>query len=122
MLPLPSNKTTAKVIENMESPSIFNFAFSQYPRPSDFPIKTSDKPRLKEIRYMGYSVRTKRYRFTEWVPYDSKKFKPTFSKNVKYGELYDHEIDPEENHNKMFVKSYAFVMQQLRRILIKQFA
>uniref|UniRef100_A0A8B9D8Z6 Iduronate 2-sulfatase n=1 Tax=Anser cygnoides TaxID=8845 RepID=A0A8B9D8Z6_ANSCY len=33
-------------------------AFSQYPRPSDTPQWNSDKPKLKDIRIMGYSMRT----------------------------------------------------------------
>ncbi|KAJ8724811.1 hypothetical protein PYW07_015769 [Mythimna separata] len=37
-------------------------AISQYPRPSVYPQKNSDKPRLKNIKIMGYSIRTKRYR------------------------------------------------------------
>ena len=44
-----------------------NYAFSQYPRPSTNPRFDSDQPRYKEIRYMGYSIRSKRYRYTQWV-------------------------------------------------------
>jgi arylsulfatase A-like enzyme len=54
-------------------------AFSQYPR------HTEETGRL-----MGYSMRTDRYRFTEWRGLE-KEF-------VEY-ELYDHEADPDENAN-----------------------
>ena len=51
-------------------------AFSQYPR----------------NEWMGYSMRTDRYRFTAWV--DAKDHW-----KVDATELYDHQNDPQENHN-----------------------
>lgn len=50
-------------------------AFSQYPRSHNV---------------MGYSMRTDRYRFTEWLDKDRKRIAR---------ELYDHQEDPDENHN-----------------------
>jgi arylsulfatase A-like enzyme len=59
-------------------------AFSQYPRPGGIPLED-------RIRQMGYSMRTDRYRYTEW-------------RNRKTGkvlarELYDYETDPQGNVN-----------------------
>ncbi len=54
-------------------------AFSQFPR------------RIGRIgRIMGRSMRTDRYRFTEWT---------NPAKNFRVVELYDHKLDPEENQN-----------------------
>lgn len=52
-------------------------AFSQFPRPGNFPTKTpdSDQPKLREIKIMGYSMRTKQFRYTAWIKFNSKKFK-----------------------------------------------
>lgn len=50
-------------------------AYSQYPRGT----------------LMGYSVRTNRYRYTEW--------RRIGSKEIEASELYDHENDPDENVN-----------------------
>jgi iduronate 2-sulfatase len=52
-------------------------AFSQYPRPSAYPSKIpdSDQPRLREIKIMGYSMRTNRFRYTAWIKFNNKKFK-----------------------------------------------
>lgn len=74
--------------------------FSQYPRPGVFPTlkPNSDKPRLKQIKVMGYSLRTSRHRYTEWVLFDRKSFKPDW-KYVIARELYDHQVDLEENIN-----------------------
>lgn len=74
--------------------------FTQYPRPGIFPTENpnSDKPRLKDIKIMGYSIRTKRYRYTEWVGFDATRFKINWKKI--YGrELYDHLIDVKEDLN-----------------------
>lgn len=92
------------------------FAFSQYPRPSVYPQKNSDKPRLKDIKIMGYSVRTKRYRYTEWVSFNYTLF--TIDWNKVYGsELYDHLIDPDESNNLYLVHNYKYIKQHLSRLL-----
>lgn len=93
-----------------------NFAFSQYPRPSVYPQKNSDKPRLKDIRIMGYSIRTKRYRYTEWVLFNNTLF--TIDWNKLYGlELYDHFVDPDESNNLYLVHKYKNIKQYLSRLL-----
>ncbi len=52
------------------------FAYSQYPRPSPHPSKipNSDEPKLHEIKIMGCSVKTNRFRYTLWVGYNSTTF------------------------------------------------
>ncbi|XP_055631229.1 iduronate 2-sulfatase [Toxorhynchites rutilus septentrionalis] len=75
-------------------------AFSQYPRPGTYPSvhPNSDKPKLYQITIMGYSIRTKQYRYTAWIGFDPSKFTRDWTK--LYGEeLYDHSIDPNENMN-----------------------
>jgi hypothetical protein len=41
---------------------------------------------------MGYSMRTDRHRFTQWVERDNRS-------KVAAVELYDHQVDPQENQN-----------------------
>lgn len=55
-------------------------AFSQYPRSSG------------GKNLMGYSMRTKNHRFTLWVDRKDRS-------KVAATELYDHRVDPQENHN-----------------------
>jgi len=43
------------------------------------------------IEYMGYSIRTERYRFVEWMNWETKEYVAQ--------ELYDHQSDPQENIN-----------------------
>ncbi|NXC15173.1 IDS sulfatase, partial [Corythaeola cristata] len=73
-------------------------AFSQYPRPADTPQWNSDKPKLKDIRIMGYSVRTIDYRYTVWVQFNPNNFSANFE-DVHAGELYMVETDPNQDYN-----------------------
>ncbi len=72
-LPLPEGLEGVSMVPLMEDPDRAwkKAAFSQYPRPKNM---------------MGYSMRTDRYRYTEWI--DQK------TNEVKYRELYDLENDP----------------------------
>lgn len=73
-------------------------AFSQYPRPGEYPTlkPNSDKPKLKEIKIMGCSMRTNKFRYTEWCGFHN--FSIDWN-DVKACELYNHYIDPMENNN-----------------------
>uniref|UniRef100_UPI00358F140C iduronate 2-sulfatase n=1 Tax=Myxine glutinosa TaxID=7769 RepID=UPI00358F140C len=79
-------------------PNSERFAFSQYPRPSDQPQPNSDQPALADIRFLGYSMRSPKYRYTQWVPFDPKTWKCNFSA-VHASELYLLNSDPGEDHN-----------------------
>ncbi|XP_029963506.1 iduronate 2-sulfatase isoform X2 [Salarias fasciatus] len=75
-----------------------HMAFSQYPRPADQPQLNSDLPLLKDIRVMGYSMRTWDYRFTLWVAFDPSTFQANMS-DIHAGELYMVADDPGEDVN-----------------------
>ncbi|KAL4704127.1 hypothetical protein ACJJTC_003412, partial [Scirpophaga incertulas] len=74
------------------------YAISQYPRPSVYPKNNSDKPRLKDIKVMGYSIKSKKFRYTEWISFNNTSFKGNWD-NIYGIELYDHSQDPFEGHN-----------------------
>ena len=61
-------------------------AFSQYPRPNETPSKTpnSDKPKLKQINIMGYSIRTDQYRYTAWIKFIGKTFQKSNVNSSKF--------------------------------------
>ncbi|KAM5128918.1 iduronate 2-sulfatase isoform 1-T2 [Callospermophilus lateralis] len=73
-------------------------AYSQYPRPADSPQWNSDKPSLKDIKIMGYSIRTIDYRYTIWVGFNPDEFMANFS-DIHAGELYFVDSDPLQDHN-----------------------
>jgi iduronate 2-sulfatase len=62
-----------------------NVAFSQYPRPTQTPSRSpdSDQPKLREIKIMGYTIRTNRFRYTAWIKFNSKKFKRSKRNEIK---------------------------------------
>lgn len=92
------------------------YALSQYPRPSEMPRINSDEPRLRNIKIMGYSVRTNRYRYTEWIRFNNETFKRDWKKN--YGtELYDYVLDPEETDNLNLRPEYKSIKKQLSKEL-----
>uniref|UniRef100_A0A8C4N5W9 Iduronate 2-sulfatase n=1 Tax=Eptatretus burgeri TaxID=7764 RepID=A0A8C4N5W9_EPTBU len=81
------------------------FAFSQYPRPSDQPQANSDQPALADIRFLGYSLRSSNYRYTQWVPFDPNTWRCNFSV-VHASELYLLNSDPGEDHNVLAPRPY----------------
>lgn len=74
--------------------------FTQYPRPGAFPtmVPKSDSPRLKDIKIMGYSMKTERYRYAEWVAFSPDNFTADW-RRIYGRELYDHLLDPGEDMN-----------------------
>ncbi len=76
-------------------------AFSQFPRS------------YKGKSYMGYSMRTERYRYTEWKEKKGGKI----TDNLGGVELYDYQTDPEENTNLADDKKHAGVRKQLAAML-----
>jgi iduronate 2-sulfatase len=112
-------KSLAPLLRGQFSPGD-QVAFSQYPRPSAYSQHNSDKPRLKAIKIMGYSLRTPRFRYTCWIGFNPR----TFVRNwhQMYGEeLYDHSIDSDEYMNLADRQSIDSLKVALKRILRSKF-
>ncbi|ELU10818.1 hypothetical protein CAPTEDRAFT_174794 [Capitella teleta] len=62
---------------------------------------------------MGFTVRTAKYRFTEWVSYDYKETGADWNK-ICGTELFDHEVDPNETKNLANDASLTKTIQELR--------
>ncbi|XP_020296047.1 iduronate 2-sulfatase isoform X2 [Pseudomyrmex gracilis] len=93
-------------------------AFSQYPRPGIQPTlhPNSDKPRLKEINVMGYTLKTSKYRYTMWVPFAHNTCKPNWNVTIAE-ELYDHRTDRAENFNVADLPNMSKAKKYLRILL-----
>jgi arylsulfatase A-like enzyme len=61
---------------------------------------------------MGWSIRTPRYRYTEWRAADFSADKPVFGNQAKAFELYDYESDPLERENLAEKAGYAALVKQ----------
>ena len=76
--------------------------FSQYPR---------------EGQIMGYTMRTERYRYTEWVHFHYAPIYRPFWDKLAAAELYDHAVDPQENSNLANNKGYELIREGLSKYL-----
>ncbi|XP_026847564.1 iduronate 2-sulfatase [Drosophila persimilis] len=95
-------------------------ALSQYPRPGMLPTKhpNSDKPKLRNIKIMGYSLRTDIYRYTLWVRFHAQNFSRDWH-DIYGEELYDHRVDAGEELNLVPMPEFDDVRQRLRRRLME---
>jgi iduronate 2-sulfatase len=93
-LPLPEGLEGTSFVPLIENPTQpwKKAAFSQYPRG----------------KLMGYSIKTDRYRYTEWQQKDKK---------VNARELYDHKIDPDENTNVVDAPENKAAVEELSKML-----
>ncbi|GFN83997.1 hypothetical protein PoB_001050300 [Plakobranchus ocellatus] len=90
--------------------------FSQYPRPSVEPREDSDKPHLKRIRIMGYSMWTPDFRYTEWVGFTPSNYKIHWDEN--YGtELYLRTSDPDEAYNMALFDQCLHLVKEMSKRL-----
>ena len=98
----PANLAGRSLRPILEDPAavVRNAALTQHPRPA-YP-----QPGMSP-EAMGYSIRTDRYRYTEWRRFASGK--------VMARELYDHDTDPEETIN--LVDRNPAAVESLRRLL-----
>lgn len=93
-------------------------AFGQYPRPSIKPSihPNSDEPRLKEIKAMGYTIRTNKYRYTAWLSFKSETKLPDWN-DIIAEELYNHSNDEGENRNLAIFQKYVKLKKKLKFLL-----
>lgn len=123
---LPKNRIS-KVIKTLQLDSellhnikIKRAAFSQYPRPGITPSvqPDSDQCHARDATVMGYSMRMLRYRYTVWLRFNGTTLTSDWS-DIVAQELYDHKLDPQENHNVVGKARYAHVISSLHTQLRK---
>ena len=100
------------LLSNPEEESWKDSVFWQFRRGGKY---CDDCPHLTKT--MGYTIRTERYRFTEWVgitPLGDNDYEPNWDERKDDPELYDLDVDPEENINVFNYPDYMQVKQELR--------
>ncbi len=97
-LPRPAHLQGASLVPQLKNPEApgKTAAFSQFERPG---------------KITGYSIRTERWRYTEWLQPDGSRLAE---------ELYDHESDPLETSNAASDTRHAAQIQDLRQRLESQ--
>jgi iduronate 2-sulfatase len=107
-LPTPQGLEGTSLVPMLQDPNreLKEAAYTQHPRPNYYDRTPSGVPEV-----MGYSVRTRQGRYTEWRRWDSGE--------VVAVEYYDHRTDPHETHNQAATTSSA--MEQARSLLHRMF-
>lgn len=87
------------------------YAVSQYPRSK----ATAENERLgyADANAMGYSIRTRRYRYTLWMNNGYRSTQPFKKEWIIGAELYDYDKDPLETVNVIKDKKYTAIVRQL---------
>jgi iduronate 2-sulfatase len=100
-LPAPANLAGKSLRPVLDDPSatVKTGAVTQHPRPAYY---TDDE---EPMTAMGYSLRTDRYRYTEW--------RDVAGSSVLARELYDHELDPDETVNLAGESKHGELIEQL---------
>ena len=98
------------LVQNISSSSLKwkEAVFSQYPKPDT-------RPPGMDPDFMGYSIRTKRYRYSEWINFTWGS--PEVWPIPHSVELYDLDRDPRQNYNRASDPAYADVINELSDIL-----
>jgi arylsulfatase A-like enzyme len=71
-------------------------------------------------KIMGYSIRTVRYRYTEWHDNNYKTYQPYKKENIVGVELYDYQTDPNETKNLIKDPGYKDVLANLQAKLYQR--
>ncbi len=116
---IPGHLDGKSLVPVMKNPGtvVKEFSVSQYPRPSN----KLENARLgwSDGEYMGYSLRTEKYRYTVWLKNSFRSYKPYSEELVAVTELYDYSKDPNETTNVVGEKEYAAVSKELNKKMVK---
>lgn len=101
-IPTPTYLDGLSLVPAMKKPKaeIREYAFSQYPRGKN----------------MGYSIRTKRFRYTAWIGDSYSAEKPYSEANIIASEMYDYEKDPLETKSVVGDKQYAIAEADMKQL------
>ncbi|NOZ57211.1 MAG: sulfatase-like hydrolase/transferase [Calditrichaeota bacterium] len=106
-LPVPDNLDGVSLVPALQDSAaeVKPYAVSQFHRVAD------------GVKVEGYAVRTKRYRYVEWLKRDIRLTQEYDTTNVVANELYDYKIDPLETVSRAPLPEYREVVTQFRQIL-----
>jgi iduronate 2-sulfatase len=112
-LNIPAILAGKSLLPIMKNPaaSVKEYAVSQYTRSSA--TAENEKQNMADPNAMGYSIRTKQYRYTLWMGNGFRSDKPFDKKLVLGAELYDYVKDPLETENVVNDKKYKAVAKQM---------
>jgi len=115
---IPSHLDGKSLVPVMKNPkaTVKDYSVSQYPRTQD----KLDAERLgwSDGQYMGYSIRTRQYRYTIWAKDSFRSTSPFSNDIVVARELYDYKKDPNETVNVADDKKYSSVAKDMNEKMV----
>jgi arylsulfatase A-like enzyme len=115
---IPGHLDGKSLVSVMKNPDrkVKDYAVSQYPRTRN----QLDSERLgwSDGQFMGYSVRTEKYRYTLWLKNNFRSNMPFREDLVVASELYDYKKDPDETVNVVADSKYARVSKEMHEKMI----
>ncbi len=105
-IPAPKYLDGISLVPAIKKPDaqLRDYAFSQYPR--------------EKGKVMGYTIRTARYRYTEWMKDSFRTYMPYDKKYVMAREMYDYEKDPNETVSIIDKPEYMQDQKKLEQLFI----
>lgn len=106
-LPIPTYLDGISLVPAIDHPNapLRKYAFSQYPR--------------EDAKIMGYSIRTKRFRYTEWFKDGYRSNLPYDKKYVIGSEMYDYDKDSLETVSVIGSKAYAKEELSMKKLFLE---
>ncbi len=118
-VPVPGTLDGKSLVPLMKKPEtkVIEFAVSQYPRTQN-KLET-ERLGYSDGQYMGYSIRTYRYRYTLWMKESFRSNTPFRKELVVARELYDYDIDPDETINVVLENNYTVIAKELHEKMLR---
>tara|TARA_B110000208_G_scaffold133746_1_gene161857 strand:+ start:156 stop:1088 length:933 start_codon:yes stop_codon:yes gene_type:complete len=127
--PQPAGTVNAAYSQYSRCPGARNWPVVTNPADRDWFFNNCEGVPAPNITFMGYTVRTNGWRYTEWFYWNGAICEPDFVKTSRGAELYDHttaatfplDMDVTENVNVVAVEANAKVVSDHRALLLAHF-
>jgi iduronate 2-sulfatase len=118
---VPSFLDGKSLVPLMKNPrlKVKEYSVSQFPR--TYNSMETERLGYSLGEFMGYSLRTDRYRYTLWLKDNYRSNKPFTKEVVVASELYDYKKDPNETVNIVDQKIYSVVSADMHKTMLQFF-
>jgi arylsulfatase A-like enzyme len=108
-------KSLVPLMKNPRS-KVKEYSVSQFPR--SYNAMETERLGYSLGEFMGYSIRTERYRYTVWTKNNFRSTQPFNSDLIIATEMYDYQKDPNETVNVVDEKKYSSASKELNNTMI----
>jgi len=118
-VPVPKHLDGKSLVPVMKQPKfqLKEYAVSQFPRTEN--AMETQRLGYSTGQFMGYSIRSDRYRYTLWMKDGYRSTMPFRQDLVVTSELYDYKNDPNETVNVSSEKKYAAASKEMNALMME---